>query len=311
MAAVAGLPILTVNSRLVLTHSPQAAAITKWKTLYPNNHEKWLDGNFTLEQAKITSVGAVWISLDFGPSENYDRVVKYPRAYVSEMLTLKLWEKPVAANIPEWPVAILMNRLRHTRTIDFYKTEHAQDRDVSDWRLETLHLSSAAWGCALEWLAREADLGGGPGAVQSLYQAQEIIMQTKEPEDSDSDDDVEFANSANDVLQKHHFPLRLPSGHLNGVRSLPSCTQKATNEWKIYRLSRDDGGGDPKLAKCDRDWPSLPAVRAWKEIDNNDHISKAEGRYTSAFSEMGVRVHRRLMAKADVAKENGRICQSW
>ena len=306
MAAVGPVGNQPTIGRLIINQSLPPAAIGRWKLKYPNNHEKWLDGNFTLEQAKITSVGAVWISLNFGPSENYDRVVEYPLDYVSEMLTRKLWDQPVPDNTQGWPVAILMNRLRHTKTVDFYKAEHAQDRDVSDWRLETLHLSSAAWGCALEWLAREADLGGGPGAVQSLYQAQEIIMQTKEPEDNDSDDDVDFANSANDVLQKHHFPLRLPSGHLNGVRSLPSCTQNATNKWKIYRLSKDDGGSDPKLAKCDRDWPSPTAVRAWREIANNDHISKAEGRYTSAFSEMGVRVHRRLMAKADVAKENGK-----
>ena len=124
-------------------------------------------------------------------------------------------------------MAILMNRLRHTQTIDFYKADHAQDRDLSEWRLETLHLSSAAWGCALEWLARETG-GDRPEPVLSLYREQELIMQAKNPEDTDSEEeDVPFANSANDVLQKHHFPLTLPSGHLNGVRALPSCTKKA------------------------------------------------------------------------------------
>ena len=128
-------------------------------------------------------------------------------------------------------------------------------------------------------------------------------MKGTEPNESDSEDEiVEFDNSASDVIKKHNFPLTLPSGHLNGVRSLPPCTQKNVKAWQTSRLcGAGAAGGGPVLESCDRDWPSPAVGKKWEAIQNDDHLAVAEGRYTSAFTEMGVRVHRRLMAMADVA----------
>ena len=297
MAGVAVPTIQPVDGRLILSRPVEEAQIGTWKAKYP---ESPLGGTFSSEHAEITSVDDDSITVDFGPSEDFEQLIEYPLDYAIEMLTTKCWIQPGPNGFPIWSVAILMNRLRYTNTLDFYKAPPAPDRNLSEWRLETLHLSSAAWVCAREWLAREADQAGRPEQVVRLYGEQTLIMEAKEP--GDSGEDVGFDNSASDVVEKHVFPLTLPSGHLNGVRSLPSCIHKTTRAWKIYRLSTQDGG--PILEECLGEWPSDTAVRNWTVIPGKDHVTMAEGRYTSAFSEMGMRAHRRLMAKADVAREN-------
>ena len=306
MAAAEDLPKQPILGRLILTGQMPSDMIDSYKAAY-SDHQKWLDeDNFSEEQGVIRDItitrnGEEWISVNFGPSEDFHRLIQYPHKYVVWMLTHGSWEQPSPPLVP-WPVAILMNRLRQTNTHRFYNACVGPNRDLLEWNQETLHFSSAAWVCAHEWLVLE-EAGDERQYVGSLYDSQESIMQGKEPEESESEDElVPFDNSASDVIRKHNFPLTLPSGHLNGVRSLPSCTQKKIKSLKTHRLCLSSvSGAKPILQKCSDNWPTPAVATQWRKIGNHDHIVMAEGRYTSAFSEMGVRAHRRLMAMADVA----------
>ena len=96
MAVAVDAPKLPVVGRLMLTRQMPPPLIDRYKAAY-SDHQRWLgDSNFYKKQARIHDItierdDETWISVDFGPSEDFNRLIEYPHSYAVWMLTAGRW----------------------------------------------------------------------------------------------------------------------------------------------------------------------------------------------------------------------------
>ena len=222
--------------------------------------------------------------MDVGPTDSDPRLWLFPESFIQAMITDRKWCVDNANGLIGESDYVLYNRIRQTQKGSFFAAHNGYDALSSEERSKilTAHLAIFAYNFALYW---EDRITNGVSDRSYLYPriqwgAYDGAKETGQFEDS------EFDVVTGAVFRPAH------TGHLNRVRLDAKCTAPrrakhaivpawATPLWTVKRLPEMDP---------DMSWE-------WAPFPDDDAIKTEEG-FSSYYSRVGVRVHRRVMVFA-------------